>query len=428
MLNAATKTTNRKVLIYGCGPAQKCYETTQHSGVLVHGILDCMTKNTSNAVTIAQLKGHTFIGVFEHCHAKELGDQGFARVVARSIRDDKFAGKKHYAVWALGKLLTYFAPTIGLFLGPALLPLGCMMAPLLVLLASLVCSNYSYILAQTFLPTIVNVVFVLMSGGYISADHIMMIPSVLFSCMLCAWVVSFHNMRKERTMMRFITRISGLLVNVGDIIISGQVARDGIYTGFGVNMSAMATFKNGYTVIYQPMNSTRGYECIVPTGIQNKKLVMSVLTNETNYIAATKSWLATCKHDIFRNEVQYRMNVSSAINSEFGELSLLSIGNITLNMSAYDETKKKYMVAAGVFAKKSASASDAELTQILEDIRKNAHDSSMPIVNIPKGTWVEPEDNWFVNFYALSGVKFFTKHFGMIKQCIDFLSFGGFNY
>jgi len=97
--------------------------------------------------TIAGFEGHTFIGVFEHCHAKELGDQGFARVVARSIRDDKLSGNKHCMGWALGKLLTYFAPSIGLLVGPALLPLGCMMAPILVLIASLVCSNYSYILA-----------------------------------------------------------------------------------------------------------------------------------------------------------------------------------------------------------------------------------------------------------------------------------------
>ena len=311
--------------------------------------------------SIERFKGQGYVGIFEHCHAGEIIDEGLkthkkkgtigtivARggVIARSMKTENVT-----SIWATSIL--YVMTSFGsswlpklvmpiLQTNPLLIWSACTLLPW-IFGGMLMINGCFGIVVQTLIPITIQVIVTLLNNGKISADLVTSIPFTLAACLFCSVCGTVKTYRAKRKTMIMIASLSSLCSQGSTMIKVGEIVTNGVYTDIGMNMSKMVSFSNGFSVYYYPFRlyeKSQTMECIIP--MKEKKLV---LRNATNFYIIKSNYVATCNHTIFRGEVQKNMKASN--ESPFGDIRLVKIGKTTVNMTSYNSTKNRYMHAVG---------------------------------------------------------------------------------
>lgn len=367
--------------------------------------------------SIERFKGQGYIGIFEHCHAGEIIDEGLKNhkkigtigkivarggVIARSMKTENVTSTWMVSImFAITNMVSAWLPKLvmpALQTNPFLITLACTGGP--VILGCMVLINGCFgIVMQTLIPVTIQLIIALLNNGKISADLITSIPYTLGACLFLSFCGTVKTYRATRKWTIMLAAANSLSIQGGNVIRAGGIVTNGVYTDIGMNMSSMVSFSSGFSVYYYPIRlyeKNKTMECIIST--QQKGTF--ILKNTTDLYIVNKDYVATCNHTIFRGEVQKNMNASTEL--PFGNIKLFKIGKTVINMSAYNSTMSKYMYAIGAL-KEAKNLEEMEYTLTHKDWMKGVKQ----IKYNDTTEWNEPNSGlfWLTSMLTLPAAK-----------------------
>jgi len=284
----------------------------------------------------------------------------------------------------------------------------CTVGPIVVGFMVLYSKSYSCILTETLVPLVTQGVLLLLNTGSLPANFVSSTPFVLAACCGLSIAGVLRTARANKKKAAYLSIVSTLVTQGANLMKAGDILTSGIYTDSGSNMTAMATFNNGFAAYYYPIGTfefkNKREHCIIPRASKDGVKQMEVIGTNINHTIINQRFVATCRHDIFRQEVQ--RNLNGSVDAPYGSLALFRIGNITVDMKAFNDTKTKYAQAIGVIRNAERGIGNApnnkDWMNEIESIEYNDW-----------GEWKEPEQTWWMNlskwqvFKVLAYVKDF---------------------
>jgi len=284
----------------------------------------------------------------------------------------------------------------------------CTAGPIVVGFMVLYSKSYSCIITETLVPLVTQGVLLLLNTGSLPANFVSSTPFVLAACCGLSIAGVLRTARANKKKAAYLSIVSTLVTQGANLMKAGDILTSGIYTDSGSNMTAMATFNNGFAAYYYPIGTfefkNKREHCIIPRASKDGVKQMEVIGTNINHTIINQRFVATCRHDIFRQEVQ--RNLNGSVDAPYGSLALFRIGNITVDMKAFNDTKTKYAQAIGVIRNAERGIGNApnnkDWMNEIESIEYNDW-----------GEWKEPEQTWWMNlskwqvFKVLAYVKDF---------------------
>ena len=268
----------------------------------------------------------------------------------------------------------------------------CTVGPIVVGFMVLYCKSYSCIITETLVPLVTQGVLLLLNTGNLPANFVSSTPFVLAACCGLSIVGVFRTARANKKKAAYLSIVSTLVTQGANLMKAGDILTSGIYTDSGRNMTAMATFNNGFAVYYYPIGTfefeNQRVDCIIPIASNDYETHRVVIGHENNYTIINKNLVATCRHDIFRQEVQRNLNGSA--DAPYGSLDTFSIGNITVDMKTFNDTKMKYAQAIGAIRNAERGIGNAPNN-------KDWMNEFSSVEYNQWGEWKEPEQTWWMN-------------------------------